>query len=342
MPKVRHRVNSLSQEREEKMVNSRNCSHFDSFHEQIVEMYPDKKKLSLGQIGLCDAQQLLSVILLQQKSIPDTRFYVKIFESDCSAVERINLQLVALQTQNQECQESAHTDLGSRSGFDSNLESGSCVDKQAAIKQIIDAKLVAIPGCQRLILNQGRCLIDLYIGDILSSLSDTLAPADPASYIHAWLHTSDQHSLDERTIWQMAKLSRNTALLSSSNMSQQQTNLAKIAGFLLANSFLNDSTPEKSALPRASAQLSDEISQQERRALRQAQANGFQHYPQLPAKEGTIAVIGGVLPVLILRYPLRSEIKAYGFFVRMRLLANKLQATSKAQFIPCSLRIMAP
>ena len=132
MPKVRHRVNSLSQEREEKMVNSRICSHFDSFYEQIAKMYPDKKKLSLGQIGLCDAQQLLSVILLQQKSMADTRFYVKIFESDYSAVERINRQLVALQTQYQERQEPAHTDLGS--------ESGSCLDKQAAIKQLIADK----------------------------------------------------------------------------------------------------------------------------------------------------------------------------------------------------------
>ncbi|MPY21542.1 FAD-dependent 5-carboxymethylaminomethyl-2-thiouridine(34) oxidoreductase MnmC [Shewanella sp. YLB-07] len=297
-------------------------------------MYPDKKKLSLGQIGLCDAQQLLSVILLQQKSIPDTRFYVKIFESDCSAVERINLQLVALQTQNQECQESAHTDLGSRSGFDSNLESGSCVDKQAAIKQIIDAKLVAIPGCQRLILNQGRCLIDLYIGDILSSLSDTLAPADPASYIHAWLHTSDQHSLDERTIWQMAKLSRNTALLSSSNMSQQQTNLAKIAGFLLANSFLNDSTPEKSALPRASAQLSDEISQQERRALRQAQANGFQHYPQLPAKEGTIAVIGGGIASTHLALSLAERNKSVRIFCQDEAFSQQASGNKQGAIYP--------
>ncbi|BAJ02862.1 FAD dependent oxidoreductase family [Shewanella violacea DSS12] len=258
-------------------------------------MYPDKKKLSLGQIGLCDAQQLLSVILLQQKSLPDTRLYVKIFESDCSAVERINLQLAALQTQNQECEELAHADL--------SFGSGSYLDMQAAIKQLLDTKLVAIPGCQRLILNQGRCLIDLYLGDIHSSLTNILAPADPASYLHAWFHTSDQQSLDEQVLWQMAKVSSNTALLSSSYISQQQANLAQIAGFTLTDltsadflstgSLLEASAPEKTDLPPVSAKLNNEISQQERRALRQAQANEFQHYPQLPAKEGTIAVIGG-------------------------------------------------
>ena len=328
MPKVGHRVNSLSQEREEKMVNSHICSHFDSFYEQITKMYPDKKKLSLGQIGLCDAQQLLSVILLQQKSMVDTRFYVKIFESDCSAVEHINLQLVALQTQYQERQEPTHTDL------DSDSEYGSCLDKQTAIKQLIDAKLVAIPGCQRLILNQGRCLIDVYLGDIYSSLSNTLAPADPESYIHAWLHTSDQHSLDEQTLWQMAKLSSNAAMLSSSNMSQQQVNLAQIAGFLLANSFLNDSTPEKNVLPPAASQLSDEISLQERRALRQAQANGFQHYPQLPAKEGTIAVIGGGIASTHLALSLAERNKTVRLFCQDEAFSQQASGNKQGAIYP--------
>ena len=323
----------MTQEREEKMVNSRICSHFDSFHEQIAKMYPDKKKLSLGQIGLCDVQQLLSVILLQQKSMAKTRFYVKIFESDCSAVERINLQLVTLKTQYREaqaCQEPAHTDLGS----DSDVVYGSCSDQQAAIKQLIDAKLVAIPGCQRLILNRGRCLIDLYLGDIHSSLSQTLAPADPASYIQAWLHTSAQHSLDEQTLWQMAKLSSNTALLSSSNMSQQQTNLAQIAGFVLANSLFNDSTPPRSVLPPASAQLSDEISQQERRALRQAQANEFQHYPQLPAKEGAIAVIGGGIASTHLALSLAERNKSVRLFCQDEAFSQQASGNKQGAIYP--------
>ncbi|MCL1065094.1 FAD-dependent 5-carboxymethylaminomethyl-2-thiouridine(34) oxidoreductase MnmC [Shewanella benthica] len=330
MPKVRHRVNSLTQEREEKMVNSRICSHFDSFHEQIANMYPDKKKLSLGQIGLCDVQQMLSVILLQQKSMADTRFYVKIFESDYSAVERINLQLVALQTQYQECQEPVHTDFDS----DSDLEYGSCLDKQVAIKQLIDAKLVAIPGCQRLILNQGRCLVDLYLGDIHSSLSNTLAPADPASYIHAWLHTSDQHSLDEQKIWQMAKLSSNAALLSSSNMSQQQVNLAQIAGFLLENVLFESLESEKTSPSPASTQLSDEISQQERRALRQAQANGFQHYPQLPAKEGTIAVIGGGIASTHLALSLAERNKSVRLFCQDEAFSQQASGNKQGAIYP--------
>lgn len=323
----------MTQEREEKMVNSRICSHFDSFHEQIAKMYPDKKKLSLGQIGLCDVQQMLSVILLQQKSMADTRFYVKIFESDYSAVERINLQLVALQTQyqkSQACQEPAHTDLGS----DSDLEYGSCLDKQVAIKQLIDAKLVAIPGCQRLILNQGRCLIDLYLGDIHSSLSNTLAPADPAFYIHAWLHTSDQHSLDEQKIWQMAKLSSNAALLSSSNMSQQQVNLAKIAGFLLENVLFESLESEKTSPSPESAQLSDEISQQERRALRQAQANGFQHYPQLPAREGTIAVIGGGIASTHLTLSLAERNKSVRLFCQDEAFSQQASGNKQGAIYP--------
>ena len=323
----------MTQEREEKMVNSRICSHFDSFHEQIAKMYPDKKKLSLGQIGLCDVQQMLSVILLQQKSMADTRFYVKIFESDYSAVERINLQLVALQTQYQKgqaCQEPAHTDLGS----DSDLEYGSCLDKQVAIKQLIDAKLVAIPGCQRLILNQGRCLIDLYLGDIHSSLSNTLAPADPASYIHAWLHTSDQHSLDEQKIWQMAKLSSNAALLSSSNMSQQQVNLAQIAGFLLENVLFESLESDKTSPSPESAQLSDEISQQERRALRQAQANGFQHYPQLPAREGTIAVIGGGIASTHLTLSLAERNKSVRLFCQDEAFSQQASGNKQGAIYP--------
>ncbi|SQH76190.1 tRNA (mnm(5)s(2)U34)-methyltransferase / FAD-dependent cmnm(5)s(2)U34 oxidoreductase [Shewanella benthica] len=341
----------MTQEREEKMVNSRICSHFDSFYEQIARMYPDKKKLSLGQIGLCDVQQMLSVIILQQKSMADTRFYVKVFEADYSAIERINLQLVALQTQYQKgqaCQEPAHTDLGSRSGFDSDLaseyESSSCLDRQAAIKQLIDAKLVAIPGCQRLILNQGRCLIDLYLGDIHSSLSNTLAPAYQASYIHAWLHTSDKHSLDEQTLWQMAKLSSNAAMLSSSNMSQQQVNLAQIAGFTLTDISSTDASlkdclldaraAEKTSPSPASAQLNDEISQQERQALRQAQANGFQHYPQLPAKEGEIAVIGGGIASTHLALSLAERNKSVRLFCQDEAFSQQASGNKQGAIYP--------
>ncbi|MEI6859602.1 MAG: FAD-dependent 5-carboxymethylaminomethyl-2-thiouridine(34) oxidoreductase MnmC [Shewanella sp.] len=297
MSKIRHRVNSLTLEHEKNRLHSHNFSHLDSFYDHVAKIYADKKQVSLGQIGLCDVQQLLSVILLQQKIMTNTRFYLKIFESDFSAVEHINLQLVMLNAQYQECEEQVQVNQD----VDLGLNSGSCLDKQAAIKQLIDAKLVAIPGCQRLILNQGRCLIDLYLGDIHSSLSSTLAPVDSASYIQAWTHSSDQHSLNEQRLWQMAKLSSNTVLLASLNINQQQANLAKIAGFtliqsLLANSFLNDYLLKYKATKKAtsaSAQLNHEISQQERQALRQAQANEFQHYPQLSAKKGTIAVIGG-------------------------------------------------
>ncbi|WP_077755610.1 FAD-dependent 5-carboxymethylaminomethyl-2-thiouridine(34) oxidoreductase MnmC [Shewanella psychrophila] len=297
-------------------------------------MYPEKNKLSIGQIGLCDAQQLISVILLQQKSMADTRLHMQIFESDLSAVERINLELTALQTQHRECKELAHTDSVLDSELNLQASSGSFADKQAAIEQLIDSKLVAIPGCQRLVLNQGHCLIDLYLGDIHSSLSNTLAPADSASYIDAWVHTSDSHGLNEAQLWQMAKLSSQTALLSSVHMNEQQANFAQIAGFSLANSFFNDSTSEKSPQPPTPTLLSDEISQQERRAVRQAQADTFQHYPQLPAKEGAIAVIGGGIASTHLALSLAERNKTVRIFCQDESFSQQASGNKQGAVYP--------
>ncbi|QFU22155.1 FAD-dependent 5-carboxymethylaminomethyl-2-thiouridine(34) oxidoreductase MnmC [Shewanella eurypsychrophilus] len=310
MPKVRHRVNSLTEEREQKTVNSRKTSHFDSFIAQIVKNHPTKKNFSIGMIGLADVEKLISIILLQQNSMLDTRLYVKVFEADFSVIEQTNLDLKA--RLNNLCDKSTG----------SNLESD--LERLAALKQLSATELISIPGCQRLILNRGQCVIDLYVGDIQTNLSHTLAPKLKDAFIDAWLHLSD--SLDESLLWQMAKFSSRLAPLFSSNMNAKQIRLAQLTGFTL-------SEPHCSTLS-SSDEVGNEIAEQERRALRQAQADTFLHYPQFPAKGGEIAVIGGGIASTHLALSLAERHKTVRLFCQDNGFSQQASGNKQGAIYP--------
>ncbi|WP_076408832.1 FAD-dependent 5-carboxymethylaminomethyl-2-thiouridine(34) oxidoreductase MnmC [Shewanella sp. UCD-KL12] len=304
MPKVRHRVNSLTKEREEKTVNSGKTGHFDSFIAQIGKKHPTNKCLSLGIIGLDDVQQLLSLILLQQKSEAMPRLNVKVFEADYSALTKINLALKA--------------------PLNSQKNSVSHAEKHAAIKQLSDTELVTIPGCQRLILNQGDCVIDLYLGDIHSSLSNTFAPTHAAHLIDHWLHHSPAQPLNEAQLWQMAKLSSNKANLYSVLVSSAEAKIAAMAGFALAGL---DSTVNADG-------SNDHIALQERSALRQAQSNTFQHYPLSPAQDGAIAIIGGGIASTHLALSLAERNKTVRLFCQDNSFAQQASGNKQGAVYP--------
>ena len=306
----------MTEEREQKTVNSHKTSHFDCFIAQIVKNHPTKKNFSIGMIGLGDVETLISIILLQQKSMLDTRLYVKVFEADFLVIEQTNLDIKA--RLNNLCDESTGSNL------ESDLESD--LERLAALKQIAATELISIPGCQRLILNRGQCVIDLYLGDIQTSLSHTLAPASKDAFIDAWLHQSDSDSLDEPLLWKMAKFSSRLTPLFSSNMNAKQIRLARLTGFTLSEAHCSTLS--------SSDEVGNEIAAQERRALRQAQADTFLHYPQFPAKNGEIAVIGGGIASTHLALSLAERHKTVRLFCQDNGFSQQASGNKQGAIYP--------
>lgn len=313
MPKVRHRVNSLTEEREEKAQNNPKLIDLDAFISLLGEKQPEKKALSIAIIGLGNIQQLISVILMQQKALTHNRLYIKVFESDTSVLAGINH---ALKTE-YNCQQSPCTE---------SQPSAHRSVRQTLVEELAATELVTIPGCQRLILNQGHCVLNVIVDDLRASLRNTLAPVDAEHLVDIWLHNAESVSLDEGVIWQMAKMSQPKGLICSDTMSKQQAEIAHMAGFFFT-------TKTHSSLSEPEYEF-DDIPAKERRALRQAQTDAFQYCPQVPAQDGTIAIIGGGIASTHLALSLSERHKSVRIFCKDSGFAQQASGNKQGAIYP--------
>jgi|GEM_PF-1159557 len=286
MPNMRHRVNSLTEEREENMQMSQLTGHLSS----VFTLFPVKndasQTLTLAQLGLGCPWQLVSLWHFSRKNSPSRAVNVKIFGASFDVLTNFNLQLASL------------------ASSDSRLTQDD--EQSTMVAALLRADIVAIEGCQRLMFDNGRFILDIYLGEPLSQLqqiapmSDKDKGAFDSALIAHWSITDEIEDIDEVCLWQMAKLSRDNATVSFSAPEKEASRhiaaLAQTVGLQLLPQ-AQQPADIKGAEPAnnfGSHDIgSDNISLLERRALRHAQSERFQYCPLTAADEGDIAIIGG-------------------------------------------------
>ncbi len=277
MPNMRHRVNSLTEEREENTQMSKLSGHLPSIFTVLPVENDASQTLTLGQLGLDCPRLLISLWHYFRKNSPSRAVNVKIFESSFDALVDFNLKLASLASP------------------DSRLTQDD--EQSTMVEALLRADIVAIEGCQRLIFDDGRFILDIYLGESLSQLQQ-IAPtsvknkvADDSALITHWSITEEIEDIDEASFWQMAKLSRDNATVAFSIPTGKRTEhisaLAQSVGLRLLSD-IEQHTDNAT---------SNDIPLLERRALRHAQSDQFQYCPITTANnsdgKGEIAIIGG-------------------------------------------------
>ncbi|MGL5391455.1 MAG: hypothetical protein ACRDA8_08805, partial [Shewanella sp.] len=122
------------------------------------------------------------------------------------------------------------------------------------LRPLADAILAAAPanitGCQRLLLDDGKLMVDLHFGEIGEQLS--LQPHSPAHKVQQWLVLPHMHSqLSHRPLWQMARLSADDAWVLGINLPPCAAKALVACGFGLQNLNSVSSVSCPSAAPAA-------------------------------------------------------------------------------------------
>ncbi len=286
MPNMRHRVNSLTEEREENMQMSKLTGHLSS----VFILFPAKndveQTLALGQLGLGSPGSLLSIWQNSRKICPLGRVNLKVFETDFDAISDFYHQLTELVAQ-----DSPQSALG----------------RGEMAAALLKRDILAIEGCQRLIFDDGRFILDIYLGDILGQLKGILTPnymeqgigdrADHSALIAHWGITEKINgaTLSEAMLWQMGRLSRDNATLGFDapgvEWKDQSAALVRRVGLRLIEATAGEFRQQAEIEYQDNRR--DDIPLQERRTLRNAQSNRLRYCPVTSAAEGEIAIIGG-------------------------------------------------
>ncbi|QQX78751.1 FAD-dependent 5-carboxymethylaminomethyl-2-thiouridine(34) oxidoreductase MnmC [Shewanella sp. KX20019] len=145
-----------------------------------------------------------------------------------------------------------------------------------------ETQLVAIEGCQRVKLNQGRLVIDFHLGDYEQQLRQL--PLGGTSLIAHWICTAevDSHYISQALFWQMAKHSEDSCdcVISAkltADVQQRLLQLSQSVGFA-----------------HLASAIVDDVPLMERHALRSQQVTQQAPYPiHAAVNSGEIAVIGG-------------------------------------------------
>ena len=329
MPNMRRRVNSLTQECEKNTQMNQDISPLASFYRLLPAENTAKKVLTCGQLGLGSLQQLLTLRDYWLASDSPLRVNLKIFEADLSIITEFIATLASLTELN-----SAHTPF---------------------IQQLIKANLVAISGCQRLIFDDGQFVVDLYLGDPLTSLQNMRLPiqansgADNTCLVDLWSinpsSLNNPFDISQALLWQMAKISKNSAVLGSFDSSQDThlnqlcdhtgftfVALGSVSGTALGTE--NETSPNDSAL--AHSNLDTQISQQERQALRHAQTQTSLYTPlaQANTEADTFAIIGGGVASAHLALSLAQRHKKVRLFCNDSSLAQQASGNKQGAVYP--------
>jgi len=331
MPNMRHRVNSLTEEREENMQMSKLTGHLSS----IYTLFPVKNDasltLTLGQLGLGCPWQLVSLWQYSRKNSPTSTVNLKIFESQLDSLADFNQQLTSLNTPE------------SRLSRD---------DGQSAMAEaLLRAEILAIEGCQRLIFDDGRFILDIYFGDTLNQLKCILPTSvkgdrtDDSALIAHWNVTEKvtADSLDEAMLWQIAKLSRENAAVSFTASDNKDAlkmmALAETVGLRPLPERYAPETPQQT-VNKSQSTASHDIPLQERRALRHAQSDLLQYCPVTAAEgndgfdEGEIAIIGGGVASTHLALSLAQRNKKVRIFCRDASFAQQASGNKQGALYP--------
>ncbi|NRD74361.1 FAD-dependent 5-carboxymethylaminomethyl-2-thiouridine(34) oxidoreductase MnmC [Shewanella sp. VB17] len=316
MPNIRRRVNSLLQECEKntQMNHKNDCA--DLFLNHLVINWPLKQNWVCGQFGLGDPQQLLAFKQCLKLDINPMSVNIKIFESDMSALTRFITQLGALTTQ------------------DSN--------DAHFITALLQANPVAISGCQRFIFDDGKFILDLYLGEPLHCLKQIHCPSNSNALIDFWTVTLNVQALNEAILWQMARLSQDNAQIYSLHHSVNDTlsDLARKTGFAFFVKSSNSVSYTEAYSPTTLSTIDSQVLAQERKALRQAHRQKTQYNPLNPAMinhstgADTIAIIGGGLASAHLTLSLAQRRQKIHLFCSDSTLAQQASGNKQGAIYP--------
>ena len=233
---------------------------------------------SVGQLGLGSGLELLSLWFAKRLLSPQSRLLIKLYEPTATSCYALKAQWdqLGLLHHDHPLAPFAHA--------------------------IIDAYPAAIIGCQRLIFDDGRFVIDLQFGDCTSALRQL--PANGHHFIDTWFVEPQfpAETMTEKLLWQLAKLSADDACLiyCETSSSARLSTLADKVGLTSIN-LANLANPDTS-IPQSPfglpSHVLDPLLAQEREAMRsmQLQQHGFCPLPT-PSKNKKarrpVAIIGG-------------------------------------------------
>ncbi|AUD60893.1 FAD-dependent cmnm(5)s(2)U34 oxidoreductase [Shewanella sp. Pdp11] len=241
-------------------------SKLSIYQKRVFEAHSQQKLLVLGQIGLGNGLELLSWWRTQAN--PSQRLLLKVFEPN--PINAYELKLL--------------------------WDQSTCLTKEPELEplaqRLLHAEPAAIIGCQRLIFDDGRFTIDLHFGDIQSQLSSLIhSPLHPVQHWLVLPH--QQQALNHQSLWQMAKLSDDSATIESSESSglnETTINRFQACGFEVRDFTCTEIQTNHQP---------DAILLHERHVLRQQDAKAYAFNPMaaiLPSDtSSSIAIIGGGL-----------------------------------------------
>ncbi|MCH1930745.1 FAD-dependent 5-carboxymethylaminomethyl-2-thiouridine(34) oxidoreductase MnmC [Shewanella sp. A25] len=263
----------------------------------LTDLANNTKPLQVfGQLGLGSGLELLALIHFWQRH-SHQRILFKVFEPHPINFEELDALW----------QESEHLTANPQ--------------LQPIAGALVKSKPARIVGCQRLIFDDGCITVDLHFGELNQQL--TQLPHCDQYPIQRWLVLSQcsiDSALDSKTLWQMARLSSDNAVIVSDDFGEADGNnngnnhyntkrakLAKDSGFAIVS--LDDVLAQSLSnfTAKQAASDCDDILRHERKVLREQSLKQFAYNPLSSNEQavnvlkdngetqGHIAIIGGGL-----------------------------------------------
>lgn len=330
MPNMRRRVNSLTQECEKNTQMNQETANFSEFYRLLSDIAVGKQSLTCGQLGLGSVEQLLAVHAWLSSAPTSVRIKLKVFEAQLDTLPLLISQL--------------------RSYTPPSSEQGSF------IQTLTEANPIEILGCQRLIFDDGRFVIDLYLNSPIASLKSMRLPTcdgsddDKSPLFDLWtisqtnsnrVESGMEQEISQALLWQMAKVSQDSAPVYNFNLKQGKEirQLCQKTGF----SLISYSSQNEEMTPKLTSNLSSldtQICLQERKALRHAQAQDSLYTPvgQASSETGseadTFAIIGGGVASAHLALSLAQRNKTVRLFCNDSSLAQQASGNKQGAVYP--------
>lgn len=245
--------------------------HTSDSHAETTK--PQQRLIMLGQLGFGDGHEIIllwaALQAVNQQGLVNqhqTRIHICVFEQSI-----VNRKRLEYQWQQQGLLDPNHHLL-------------------TLTHALLNCDIAAIKGCQRLSLNQGELIIDLYQGSLIEQVKAIATPTNQR--VQHWLalpHTSQsihvEHYFKKSLLWQYGRLSVDNATFLDANTNGDMVTSTIKQQLDLCGFTLPTSTPS-----------TDEIAIAERNALRQQirQQFAFNPMPSVHSDDNhPIAIIGG-------------------------------------------------
>lgn len=305
-----------------------------AFYTQVLRQSNDQALLTLGQIGLgANLPTLLLWQVLKQyrQTRPALRVQLVIFEDNAINSAELKLLWQALGVLSEE---NALAPLAN---------------------QFLQGQVAKIAGAQRFIFEEGHLCVDIHFGNIKTSLKDIPRPINAVEHWHYLPERQGDHSQLTALLWQMGRLSQDSAMIYLDSIQAQhsadaakQLNTQEIITKAAQTGFRpyphGHSTSEAHSVIAANKtndiplQPIDAIALAERQALGQQEARHAAHSPQPQPLQSTelnsIAIIGGGIAAACLALSLAERGQAVTLYCQDEKIADGASGNRQGALYP--------